>query len=293
MAESLPTKERRSRLGLLSANRVVLAFAWTILGCIIFLGLFGNWLTPYGDTEQNLLDRLAPPALLGYDSAYLLGSDRLGRDILARLVFATRISLAIALAGTIIGAIIGTLLGFLAAYFRGLIEEAIMTLVDIQASLPFIIIALTLLAFVGNSLTLFIIIMGIYGWERYARLARGAVLSAQSQPYARAVRALGASPWRLYTRHLLPNIAGVLIVQFTLNYPEIVLLETALSFLGLGIQPPLTSLGQMMGDGRDLLINAWWLSVIPGTLIFATTLSISIIGDWLRDRLDPTIGRGE
>jgi peptide/nickel transport system permease protein len=145
------------------------------------------------------------------------------------------------------------------------------------------------LAFFGNSLTLFIIIMGINGWENYARLTRGMVLSASTHGYAVAVRSLGAKPLRIYGRHILPNIASALIVQFTLNFPSTILLETSLSFLGLGIQPPLTSLGQMLGAGRNHLILAWWIAVVPGVTIFLTTLSISIVGDWLRDRLDPTL----
>jgi peptide/nickel transport system permease protein len=195
----------------------------------------------------------------------------------------------VALAGTLIGAVIGTAVGFVAAHLRGWAEEAIMMLVDVQASLPFILIALTLLAFFGNSITLFVVLMGLNGWENYARLARGVVLSAASQPYAKAVKALGASPLRLYLRHLLPNVAGVLIVQFTLNFPQTILLETGLSFLGLGIQPPLTSLGQLLGEGRDFLLNAWWIAVFPGIVIVLTTLSISLIGDWLRDVMDPTL----
>jgi ABC-type dipeptide/oligopeptide/nickel transport system ATPase subunit len=157
------------------------------------------------------------------------------------------------------------------------------------ASLPFLLIALAVLAFFGNSFTLFIIIMGINGWENYARLTRGMVLSANTHGYAVAVRSLGAKPSSVYFRHILPNIISILIVQFTLNFPSTILLETSLSFLGLGIQPPLTSLGQMLGAGRAHLLYSWWIAVLPGALIFFTTLSISIIGDWLRDRLDPTL----
>ena len=198
-------------------------------------------------------------------------------------------SLSVALAGTLIGAVFGTVIGFIAAHFRGWVEESLMMVVDFQASLPFILIALTLLAFFGNSMTLFIILMGLFGWETYARLARGVVLSAAAQPYARAIVALGAHPMRLYARHILPNVASALIVQITLTFPQIILLETALSFLGLGIQPPNTSLGQILGDGRDYLSTAWWISVWPGLLIFVITLSMSILGDALRDRLDPML----
>jgi peptide/nickel transport system permease protein len=209
--------------------------------------------------------------------------------MVARLVAGLQMSLSVALAGTLIGAVFGTLIGFVAAHFRGWVEEALMMVVDFQASLPFILIALTLLAFFGNSMTLFIILMGLFGWETYARLARGVVLSATSQPYARAVVALGAHPLQLYVRHVLPNVASALIVQVTLTFPQIILLETSLSFLGLGIQPPNTSLGQILGDGRDYLSTAWWISVWPGLLIFVITLSMSILGDALRDRLDPML----
>jgi peptide/nickel transport system permease protein len=164
-----------------------------------------------------------------------------------------------------------------------------MMMVDVQATLPFIVVALAVLAFLGNSITIFVVLMGVYGWETYARLARGAALAAQGETYALAAVALGIRPVELYRRHILPNIAGVLIVQLTLNFPHTILLETGLSFLGLGIQPPLTSLGQMLGEGRDFLLGAWWVAVIPGSALFVTTLAVSRLGDGLRDWLDPKL----
>lgn len=255
----------------------------------LFITLFADLLAPYHYTAQDLANRLKPPSFLGGPERYLLGTDELGRDILSRLIYATRFSMFIAIVGTTIGAIIGTLLGFVAAHYRGWVEETIMMLVDAQASLPFMLIALAVLAFFGNNLALFILVMGIHGWEAYARLTRGMVISANTQGYALAVRSLGAKPTTIYFRHILPNIASVLIVQFTLFFPATILLESSLSFLGLGIQPPLTSLGQMLGAGRRHLMFAWWIAVLPGTMIFLTTLSISIVGDWLRDRFDPTL----
>ena len=267
----------------------IVAAAATLLGVILLVAVFGTLLTDNGPSQQDLLARLKPPGLLGGPEAYPLGTDRIGRDMIARLVAGLRMSLSVALAGTLIGAIFGIFVGFVAAHFRGLVEEALMMVVDFQASLPFILIALTLLAFFGNSMTLFILLMGMFGWETYARLARGIVLSAAAQPYARAVVSLGAGPWRLYLRHVLPNVASALIVQLTLTFPQIILLETSLSFLGLGIQPPNASLGQILGEGRDYLSTAWWISVWPGVLIFTITLSMSILGDALRDRLDPML----
>ncbi|MCH8038583.1 MAG: ABC transporter permease, partial [Proteobacteria bacterium] len=150
-------------------------------------------------------------------------------------------------------------------------------------------LALAVVATLGNSLVLFIGLMGIYGWERYARLTRGLTLSAVTHGYAVAVRTLGAGPLRIYGRHILPNIANALIVNMTLNFPQTILLETSLSFLGLGIQPPLTSLGNMVGFGRDYLLTAWWIAVFPALAIFIATLAMSILGDWVRDRLVPTL----
>ena len=263
--------------------------SFVVIAIVLLVALLADVLAPYHYTTQNLLDRLKPPAYLGGPSQYLLGTDELGRDVLSRLIYATRISILVAVIGTTLGALLGTLLGFIAAHYRGWIEETLMMLVDAQASMPFMLIALAVLAFFGNHLTLFILVMGIHGWEAYARLTRGMVVAANTQGYAVAVKALGATPMRIYARHVLPNIASALIVQFTLFFPATILLESSLSFLGLGIQPPLTSLGQMLGAGRAHLLSAWWIAVLPGTVIFLTTLSVSIAGDWLRDRWDPTL----
>ncbi len=259
------------------------------IAIVTFIFIFAGVLAPKHYTTIDLINRLKPPSFLGGPEQYLLGTDELGRDLLSRLLYATQFSIFVAILGTGIGAVIGTFLGFVAAHFRGWTEEILMMLVDAQASLPFMLLALAVLAFFGNSFVLFIIIMGINGWENYARLTRGMVLAAKTQGYAVAVQSLGATPGRIYYRHILPNILSVLIVQFTLNFPSTILLETSLSFLGLGIQPPMTSLGQMLGAGRTHLLSAWWIAILPGTMIFLTTLSISIIGDWLRDRFDPTL----
>lgn len=266
---------------------VVLGIAWLV--ATVFVALAVEWIAPYHYAQIDLRARLAPPAFLGGDIRHILGTDELGRDVMSRLFHSIRMSLLVALLGTAIGAVIGTALGFLAAHFRGWIDDAVMVLVDFQASMPFMIIALSVLAFFGNSLPLFIALMGLFGWERYARLVRGMTLSAGEHGYAVAIRQLGASPWRVYGRHVLPNIASALIVNVTLNFPEHIILETGLSFLGLGVQPPLTSLGNMVGHGREYLQSAWWIAVFPGLAIVLTTLSMSIVGDWLRDRLDPTL----
>ncbi|MRG74005.1 ABC transporter permease subunit [Alphaproteobacteria bacterium HT1-32] len=267
----------------------IVIIALGFLAIIAFIFIFADLIAPYDYRTQSLLNRLKPPVFMGGSSQFLLGTDELGRDILSRLIYAIRFSIMVALAGTAIGAMLGTLLGFIAAHFRGYVEEVIMMMVDVQASLPFILIALAVVAFFGGGFGLFILLMGVYGWEVFARLTRGMVIQANTHGYAVALSSLGASPARIYMRHVLPNILSVLIVQFTLNFPQTILLETSLSFLGLGIRPPLTSLGQMLGAGRVHLLTAWWIAVLPGMIIFLTTLSISIVGDWLRDRLDPTL----
>lgn len=266
---------------------VLLGLGWVAL--MLAVAFAADWISPFPITALDLRARLAPPVGLGGTWLHPLGTDELGRDVLSRLIASIRMSLLIAFGATAISAVLGTLLGFLAAHFRGLVEQAVMALVDFQAAMPFLILALAVLAFFGNSLPLFICLLGLNGWERYARIARGLAISAGSQGYAAAVRQLGASPWRIYGRHVLPNIASTLIVSMTLAFPEIILLESGLSFLGLGVQPPMTSLGNMVGYGREYLTRAPWILLAPSAVIVLTTLSVSLAGDWLRDRLDPTL----
>ncbi len=267
---------------------ILISAIWIVF--VVGVALLADVIAPYDYKRMDLLDRLRPPIWMENGVwSHPFGTDDLGRDVLSRIIFSIRISLFVALMGTFIGAVLGTSLGFAAAHFRGRVDDLIMILIDFQAALPFLILALAVLAFFENSFLLFVLIMGIYGWERYARIVRGLALSASSTGYAVAVRVLGASPARIYIRHILPNMASAIIVNMTLNFPETILVETSLSFLGLGIQPPLTSLGNMVGFGRDYLLTAWWIVVIPSIVIFITSLAFSLLGDWLRDVLDPTL----
>jgi peptide/nickel transport system permease protein len=262
---------------------VLVAIAWLL--AMIAVALFADAIAPKGFTAMDLRNRLALP---GHPSHWL-GTDELGRDVLSRLISSIRVSLLIAFGATLISAVLGTALGFLAAHTRGFVEQVVLMLADFQASMPFLILALAVLAFFGNALPLLVGLMGLYGWERYARIARGLAISAGAQGYAGAVRQLGASPWRIYGLHILPNIASTLIVSMTLVFPEVIMLESGLSFLGLGVQPPMTSLGSMVGYGREYITRAPWIMLAPATTIVLTTLAVSILGDWLRDRLDPTL----
>lgn len=262
---------------------VYVALAW-LIGMVV-VALLADIISPYRFTAPDLRNRLAPPGT----PLHWLGTDELGRDVLSRLIVSIRISLLIAFGAAMISAVLGTVLGFLAAYFRGFVEQTVLMLADFQASMPFLILALSVLAFFGNSLPLLIGLMGLFGWERYARISRGLAISASAQGYASAIHQLGATPIRIYIRHILPNIASTLIVMMTLVFPEVILLESSLSFLGLGVQPPMTSLGNMVGFGREYITRAPWIMLAPAFTIILTTLAVSVLGDWLRDQLDPTL----
>jgi len=267
-----------------------LSIIWLVV--VLTAALFAEVLAPHGYADQSLLKRLQPPAFLGGLPDYLLGTDGLGRDVLSRVIYAMRTSIVIAVMGTVISASVGTALGIIAAHFRGWVDDLIMMLVDFQAAIPFLIVALAVLAFFGNNFVLLVVLIGLFGWDGYARIARGLVLSTNGQGYAFAIRTLGVHPARVYFRHVLPNMLSIIMVQITLNFPEIILLETSLSFLGLGVQPPGTSLGLLLGEGRNYLATAWWIGIPAGVVIFLTTLAISLVGDWLRDMLDPNL-KGE
>jgi peptide/nickel transport system permease protein len=286
---SSPPASARKKRGLASLIRRHLPFSvglgifWLV--AMLLIVCFADRLRPFGITAMDLSSRLSTPGNL----KHWLGTDELGRDVLSRLLQSIRVSLVIAFGATILSAVFGTALGFAAAKFRGTVEHLVLVLADFQAALPFLIMSLAVLAFFGSSMLLLVCLMGFYGWERYARIARGLAISASAQGYAASVVQLGATPARVYLHHILPNVASTLIVSMTLTFPEIVLMESSLSFLGLGVQPPETSLGNMVGFGREYLTRAPWIMLAPAVIIMLTTLSISLVGDWLRDKLDPTI----
>jgi peptide/nickel transport system permease protein len=266
---------------------VLIALGWLVILCLVIL--LGHDLSGFSPNGVALGTRLQPPFSAGGSHHHWLGTDVLGRDLMARLTSALLVSMRIALIATIISVLLGTTLGLLAARIGGLVEQAVLVLIDFQASLPFLIIALAILAIFGNSIWLFSGLMGLYGWERHARIVRALTLSAQADSYIVATRQLGASFAHITLAHLLPNIAAGLLVSASLGFPEIILMESGLSFLGLGVQPPAMSLGTLVATGRDYLTTAPWLLLGPSIVIVGSTLSISVIGDWLRDRLDPAL----
>ncbi|MBR1164614.1 ABC transporter permease [Bradyrhizobium elkanii] len=283
--EPLPLKLNSARAGTPLAVRLALAYLLVLVGT----AALAPFIIPYDAAAIDLKARLSPPIGWGGSFAHPCGTDELGRDMLSRLVLSIQVSVCIGLGATGLGALLGTALGFVAAHFRGWIEQAILALVDFQATMPFLILALAVLAFIGNSLAVFVCLLALHGWERYARIARGLAISANAQGYAGAVRQLGAHPLYVYLRHILPNVAATLIVSMSISFPEIILVESGLSFLGLGVQPPSTSLGTMVGYGRDYLARAPWILMMPSLVISMMALSVSLLGDWLRDRLDGTL----
>lgn len=265
----------------------IIAFSLLLAVFLVLVALLAPQLATHDIRSQSLLLRLEPPAALGGEATYILGTDQLGRDIYSRLLLALRTSLAIATLGMVIGVTIGTMMGLISGLSGGFIDDLIMFAVDTQSALPFTLLAITAVALFGTSPTVLIVIIGLAGWDTYARVVRGQVLAARELPFVEASRALGASVWRVAAQHILPNVASPILVLVTVNFSAIVLTESALSFLGLGVQPPATSLGQMLGDGRDYMATAWWIAVIPATVIVTITMIISLIGDWIRDELDP------
>jgi peptide/nickel transport system permease protein len=270
----------------------------TVLIVMVAAAALAPVIAPKSPTDQSLLLRLKPPIWMeDAEPGFLLGTDEVGRDILSRMIYGAQISLSVGILGVLIGSVLGTLLGMLAGYFSGPVDEIIMLVSDMQLAFPFILLAIAIIAVLGPDPAgsipwKLIIIVGISGWMTYARVCRGVVLTIKEREFVQSVRALGGSDDRILLRHILPNILSPVIVLATLDLARLIILESTLSFLGLGVQPPAPSWGGMLGQGRQYLDTAWWLSTFPGLAIMLTTLAISRGGDWVRDVLDPTLRSG-
>ena len=254
---------------------------------IVLVALFAPLLAPYDPNAQTLLARLRPP--VGFDramAAHPLGTDQLGRDMLSRTLYGLQLTMLIALVGSLISMLLGTALGVIAGYVRGPLGALIMALVDIQIAVPFTLIALLVIAIFGNSLPVLITVIGVAGWEAYARVVRAQVLTVSRMPFVEATIAAGATHSRILGKHILPNIVSPIIVMWTMTFSALILLESSMSFLGLGVQPPTATLGSMVGLGRDYLASNPWIAVVPSLAIMFVSLLVLLIGDWLRDALD-------
>ena len=260
-----------------------------ILVLLVIPAVFADQIAPHGPKEGGLSNRYKPPVWNGGTSEHILGTDRLGRDVLSRIIHGSRVSVKVSLIGIALGGFIGITLGLMAGYLGGKLDMLVMRLVDVTLSIPSILFALVLAAAIGASLTTVLIVIGYILWAYYARQVRGEVLSIRAQDYISRARVTGASNWRIITRHVLPNVINTIIVLATLQIGFVILLEASLSFLGVGIQRPSPAWGLMVADGREVIVTFWWVSLFPGLAIMLTVLSLNLLGDWLRDRLDPKL----
>ncbi len=291
-AAALPPRRMEGRLTY-RLRRVppVVLLGFVILAISIVAAVLAGVISPYDPLQRSLSLRLKGPSWLeGGVAGHLLGTDALGRDVLSRIIWGSRISLTIGFAAVVIGSVVGSLAGLVAGYVGGRVDEAIMTVADIQLAFPFILLAIAIIAVLGPSFLNLIVVVGISGWVTYARIARGEVLSLKEKEFVIAVESIGGSRWRVLFRHILANAMAPLIVVATLELARTIILESTLSFLGLGIQPPTASWGVMLADGREYLETAWWITTFPGLALTLTVLAVGRIGDWLRDVLDPTLG---
>jgi peptide/nickel transport system permease protein len=248
----------------------------------LLVALLAPWIAPHSPTSGTLALRLRPPSV-----APMLGTDLLGRDVLSRLIWGARISLLIALAATLIGAVVGSLVGLVAGFYRGTTDTVLTKLIDVQLAFPFVLLAIAVVAVAGPSVPVLIVVLAIGAWVGHARIVRGLVLSLRERDYVQAALALGAGTPRVLFRHLLPEVLATIIVLATFDVGRIIILESTLSFLGLGVQPPTPSWGSDLRDAAVYVRQAWWTSAFPGIAIMLVVLAINLLGDGLRDWLDP------
>lgn len=284
-------RARRARILARSLRRhPTAAAALLVLALVAVAAVAAPWLAPHDPLAQSLRLRLRPPAWLpGGTLDHLLGTDALGRDLLSRVLYGARTSLLVGVSVVTLQTLIGVLAGLLAGYYGGVVDNVLMRVADVQQSIPFLVLVVAVAAVLGPSLVNTILILGVTGWVTYGRVVRAQVLALTQQEYVTAARALGGNDGRVMRRHLLPNLVAPVTVVGTLTVSAMILVEASLSFLGLGVPPPTPTWGGMVADGRNYLAGAWWVSVMPGSAIFVTVLAINLVGDWLREALDPTL----
>ncbi len=265
------------------------AFGVAMLLAFVLVALLAPVIAPHGPSVPNLLQRLTPPAWISGDATFLLGTDHLGRDILSRILYGTRIALLVGSLGVSLAALIGITLGALAGYVGGWTDTIISRFIDTLLAIPNVILYLAVLFAFGASLTTLVLVIGGVGWTTFARVVRAEVLSLRNREFVEASRASGQRPALVLLKHVLPNVMAPILVVGTLNVATVIILEASLSFLGLGVQPPTVTWGRMLADGRNYVATAWWLATFPGLMITLLCLSLIFIGDWLRDLLDPRI----
>jgi peptide/nickel transport system permease protein len=272
------------------ARRPKLVFGIAVVTMVVLLGVLADVVSPYDPLRQNLSARLVPPA--GHEhgrGVHALGTDHLGRDILSRLIYGARVSLFITLIAVLVSGTIGTAIGLVSGYMGGRVDDVLMRVTEVQLACPFILLALAVAAVLRPNLRNTAIVLAVSGWVIYAKVIRSRVLSIRESEFLAAARALGASGLRLMLRHILPNMISTGVVLATVEAARMIVLESALSFLGLGVQPPHASWGGMLRDGKLYISSAWWYATFPGLAIMLTVLGLNMVGDSLRDLLDPRL----
>ncbi len=276
---------------LISHRAAVLGGAITVM--VLLTSVFAPWVAPKDPLALDPLRRLLPPVWMqGGSWGYPLGTDHVGRDILSRLIYGSRISTVIGLTAVTISASIGVLLGLISGFYGGPAERLILWMADVQIAFPFYLLVISIIAAVGTGFGTIIVVFGVAGWVIYARLVRGVVLSLRCREFIEAANALGASNLRVVVRHVLPNVVTPVIILATLRVASVIVWESGLSFLGLSVPPPTPTWGRMLSDGRAYLANAWWTATFPGLSIMVTVLGVNMLGDGLRDALDPRLELG-
>jgi peptide/nickel transport system permease protein len=283
---ALPTRRVRRRL-------LPAGYPWItifVLVALVLIAIFGDFIAPHDMYDQDLVKRLQPPFWMEGGSAdFLLGTDALGRDILSRLIGGTRTSLVVAIIGLVIGGGIGGAVGIIAGYFGGRIDDVIMRLADATLAFPIILFAMLLSVSLGSGLLSVVIAISIALWARFARVVRSDVLIIRDMDYVKMARISGASSARILWHHILPNVTNTLAVLAGLQVGWVIILEATLSFLGAGISPPTPAWGSMTAEGREYLIDDWWVTFMPGATIVITVIAFTRLGDWLRDKFDPKL----
>ena len=261
-----------------------------IFSSFIVLAIFAPYIAPHDPRKGDILNRLKPPmwAERG-NKEHILGTDSLGRDVLSRLIVGSRISLLVGIGGVIVAGGIGVFTGLLAGYFGGKLDDVIMRIVDVQLSFPFILLAIAVLMVLGGGVVNVVIVLSLAKWVTFSRVSRGQVLTIREYDFVEAVRASGASESRILFRTILPNLVAPITVIASFTFAEMIIGEAQLSFLGLGVPPSIPTWGGMLSEGKEYIIQAWWLATFPGLAIMLIVLSINIVGDWLRDYLDPKL----
>jgi len=261
-----------------------------IIAILIFISVFAPMLSKYGPTEQDLIMRLKPPPWVpGGSMDHLLGTDLFGRDVLSRTIYGARVSLSVALVAIVFAGALGTTVGLVAGYFGGWLEIVLMRVVDAFLAVPAVLIAIVLASTQGPSFQNVVIVIGLLYWPRYARQVRGETLQIKETDYVKLARTAGCSSLRILIHHILPNLVPSLLVLSSLQVGSAIILEATLSFLGVGIPPPQPAWGVIVEDGRGMIASAWWISLFPGLAIAFTVLAFNLMGDWIRDRLDPKL----